>query len=122
MPRILVIDDEASFRSLLRQILERAGYEVLDAPDGLTGLKLYRENLIDLAIIDLSMPEVTGIDLIQQLRKQFPDAKIIAISGGGPKGDFDLLPAARVLGAQRAFLKPFNHQELLAAIKELIPV
>ena len=57
-----------------------------------------------------------------ELRSDFPDVKIIAMSGGGPTGDFDPLSAAKVLGAQHTFLKPFNHQKLLAVIKELLPV
>ncbi len=122
MPRILIVDDEEGFRKLLRALLEKAGHEVLDAPDAQSGLALYCENLIDLLIIDLMMPKVSGLDLIHMLRFKRPDAKIIAISGGGPTGDFDFLAAARVLGAHRTFLKPFKQNELLAAIKELVPI
>ncbi len=122
MPRILIIDDEGQFRAYLRWMLERAGYEVLEAPDGVKGTALYRESLVDLVIVDLLMPRKTGIDVIMELRRDFPDVKIIAVSGGGPQGDFDFLPAARVVGAHRTFLKPFKQQELLAAIKELVPI
>jgi len=122
MPRILIVDDEEEFRALLRAILEKAGYEVLDAPDALRGFALYCENLIDLLIVDLVMPKVSGVALIHMLRVKFPDAKIIAISGGGPTGDFDFLAAARVLGAHCTFLKPFKQKELLATIKELVPI
>ena len=122
MPRILIVDDEEDFRTLLRAILEKAGYEVLDAPDAQRGFALYCENLIDLLIVDLVMPKVSGVALIHMLRVKFPDAKIIALSGGGPTGDFDFLAAARVLGAHRTFLKPFKQKELLATIKELVPI
>jgi len=122
MARILIIDDEEIFRGLLRRMLKQAGYEVLEAPDGTVGVARYRENLPDLVIVDLHMPGKMGIDVIMELRRDFPDVKIIAMSGGGPKGDFDHLSAAKALGAQHTFLKPFNHQKLLAAIKELFPV
>jgi len=122
MPRILVVDDEEEFRKLLRAMLEKAGYEVLEASDAQSGFTLYCENLIDLLIIDLVMPKVSGVALIHMLRYKFPDAKIIAISGGGPTGNFDFLAAARVLGAHSTFLKPFKRIELLATIKELVPV
>ena len=122
MPRILIIDDEEDFRKLLRAILEQAGFEVLEAPDAPSGFALFQENLVDLLVVDLVMPKVSGVDFIHRLRFRFPDAKIIALSGGGPMGDFDLLAAARVLGAHRAFLKPFKQTELIAAIKELVPV
>ncbi|HZC80158.1 MAG TPA: response regulator [Nitrospiraceae bacterium] len=122
MPRILIVDDEEEFRKLLRAILEKAGHEVLDAPDAQRGYALYRENLIDLLIVDLVMPKVSGAALIYKLRHDSSDTKIIAISGGGPRGEFDFLAAARVLGAHRTFLKPFKHNELLAAIKALVPI
>ena len=122
MPRILIVDDEQEFRKLLRAMLEKAGYDVLEAPDAPRGFALYCENLIDLLIVDLVMPRVSGAALIHMLRYKFPDAKIIAISGGGQTGNFDFLAAARVLGAHRTFLKPFKRKELLSAIKELVPV
>jgi two-component system response regulator (stage 0 sporulation protein F) len=122
MARILIIDDEEPIRGLLRQILEEAGHEVMDASDGASGIALYRQNLIDLLIVDLVMPRKTGIDVIMELRRDFPDANIIAISGGGAEGNFDYLAASKVLGAQRSFLKPFSRRKLLAAIKELVPV
>ena len=122
MPRILIVDDEEEFRKLLRAMLEKAGYEVLEASGAQSGFTLYCENLVDLLIVDLVMPKVSGVALIHMLRYKFPDAKIIAISGGGPTGNFDFLATARVLGAHRTFLKPFKQNELLAAIKELIPI
>src|SRR5207249_8642333 len=96
MPRILIVDDEEDFRKLLRAILEQAGFEVLEAPDAPSGFALFQENLVDLLVVDLVMPKVSGVDFIHRLRFRFPDAKIIALSGGGPMGDFDLLAAARV--------------------------
>jgi DNA-binding response OmpR family regulator len=122
MARILIIDDEATFRGLLRRMLKQAGYEVLEAADGTAGVASYRENLPDLVIVDLYTPGKKGIDVITELRRDFPDVKIIAMSGGGPTGDFDPLSAAMALGAQHTFLKPFNHQKLLAAIKQLFLV
>jgi DNA-binding response OmpR family regulator len=122
MPRILVVDDEEGFRKLLRAMLEKAGYEVLEAPDAQSGFSLYCENPIDLLIVDLVMPTVSGVALIHMLRYRFPEAKIIAISGGGPTGNFDFLAAARVLGAHSTFLKPFKRKEFLATVHELVPV
>src|SRR5207247_8590250 len=98
MPRILVVDDEEEFRKLLRAMLEKAGYEVLEASDAQRGFTLYCEDLIDLLIIDLVMPKVSGVALIHSLSCKFPDAKIIAISGGGPPGNLELPAAARERG------------------------
>lgn len=118
--RILVIDDDSAIRKTVRRILERAGYEVLDAEDGRTGLALARSEQPDLIITDLIMPEVEGIETIQALQEELPDTKIIAMSGGGVMGDSTYLIDAEILGAKRALAKPFTPDELMAAVEELL--
>jgi len=120
MARILVIDDEAPVRDILRQILEREGHEVVDAPEGAIGLKLFYENPTDLIITDILMPEKEGIEIILELRKTAPGVKIIAISGGGRTGKLDVLPIAKSFGALRTLAKPFERQELLAVVREVL--
>jgi len=120
MPNILIIDDDNQFRTMLRKMVERNGYEVIEASDGKEGIKLYRKNPTDLIITDLIMPEKDGIETIQELRKDFPDVKIIAISGGGRLGPHDYLHLAKMLGAQRTLTKPIELPELLRNIKELL--
>jgi CheY-like chemotaxis protein len=120
MGRILVIEDEAQMRKLLRQVLEGAGYEVEEASDGLEGVRLYRENPADLLITDMIMPKKEGMETILDLKLEFPDAKIIAISGGGRVGPEPYLQIAEGFGAERVFIKPFDIKELLTAVKEII--
>ena len=120
MARILIIDDEIRIRSMLRQMLERTGHEVVDAPDGDAGIKLYRNGPADLVITDLIMPEKEGLETIMELRCDFPDVKIIAISGGGRVGPTGYLEVTKKLGAQRIFAKPFAVKEILQAVHELI--
>jgi len=120
MPNILIIDDDNQFRTMLRKMVERNGYEVIEASDGKEGIKLYRKNPTDLIITDLIMPEKDGIETIQELRKDFTDVKIIAISGGGRLGPHDYLHLAKMLGAQRTLTKPIELDELLKAIEELL--
>jgi len=120
MPNILIIDDDNQFRTMLRKMVERNGYEVIEASDGKEGIKLYRKNPTDLIITDLIMPEKDGIETIQELRKDFPDVKIIAISGGGRLGPHDYLHLAKMLGAQRTLTKPIELTELLKTIEELL--
>ena len=117
---ILIIDDDNQFRTMLRKMLERNGYEVIEASDGKEGIKLYRKNPTDLIITDLIMPEKDGIETIQELKKDFSDIKIIAISGGGRLGPQDYLHLAKMLGAQRTLTKPIELPELLKTIKELL--
>ncbi len=120
MARILIIDDDVQILDMLRQTLEHEGYEVVDAADGKKGIRLYRENPADLIITDIVMPEKEGIETIIELKQDFPDVKIIAISGGGQIRPEGYLSMAKKLGAQYTFSKPFERKELLSAIRELI--
>ena len=120
MAHILIIDDDVEFLKMFRQMLERAGHEVVDAPNGKVGVKLFREVRPELIITDIFMPEKEGIEIILELKKEFPAVKIIAISGGGRKSEFGFLEMAEALGADRSFMKPFERQEMLRAIQELV--
>jgi len=118
--RILIIDDDPQILGMLRQTLEREGYEVIDASDGKEGLKLYQENPTDLIITDLIMPEKEGIETIMELRRDFPDVKIIAITGGGRIDPKQYLSMAKSFGAQYTFTKPVARAELLKAVRKLL--
>ena len=120
MARILIIDDEDIVRSMLRQMLERSGYDVMDAPNGRVGVRLYREAPADIVITDIFMDDKEGLETITELRRDFPSVKIIAISGGNRFDNFDGLSIAQQLGAQRTFSKPFSRDVILAAIQELL--
>ena len=117
---ILVIDDEETIRLLLRTILEREGYRVLEAPDGNEGLKQFTKTPTDLVITDLIMPGKEGIETIRELRRKFPDVKIIAVSGGGRIGPDAYLKMAKGVGALRTLSKPFDKTVLLEVVKEVI--
>ena len=117
MKRILIIDDDSGVRLFIRNCLEQAGYNVLEADNGNTGIAAFRQNPVDLVIVDLFMPEKEGIETIIELRKGYPDLKILAISGGIPRyGPDNLLHAAQMLGADCCLTKPFTMQQLLDVI------
>jgi len=120
MSRILVVDDDESFRQPLCQTLLCAGHEVLAAGDGREALKLYRRQPIDLVISDLVMPGKEGIETMLELRRLQPDLKIIAMSGGGYIQCIDYLQMARRLGANRTLAKPFTAQEVIEAVTSLL--
>lgn len=120
MARILIIDDEPQIRSMLTLMLEREGYEVVEASDGVAGIKLYRQNPADLIITDLIMPNKDGIGMIIDLKKEFPDVKIIAMSGGGLNKPDGYLKGAKKLGAACTLTKPIDREEMLRAVKETL--
>lgn len=122
MADILVIDDDDDFRAMLCKLLIRAGYRVLDCQNGKKGIALIRKNAVPLVITDLIMPDQEGIETIIQLRKEFPEVKIIAISGGG-RGSSDIyLDSAMRLGASRCFSKPFETATFLDAVREQLEI
>jgi len=120
MARILIIDDESQIRSMLRLMLERVGYEIAEAPDGIEGIRQYRENPADLIITDLIMPNKDGIGMIIDLKKEFPKVKIIAMSGGGVNRPEGYLDGAKKLGATRTLTKPIDRDEMLKAVKDTL--
>ena len=120
MARILIIDDEPQIRSMLRLMLERGGYEVAEATDGIEGIRQYRENPADLILTDLIMPNKDGIGMIIDLKKEFPQVKIIAMSGGGVNRPEGYLDGAKKLGATRTLTKPIDRDEMLKAVKETL--
>lgn len=122
MPRILVIDDEAPVRTLLQTVLERAGYEVVTAPDGKKGMRCHEMAPADLIITDIVMPDKEGIELIRELRQAEPDVKVFAISGGGRVAANPYLMLAEKLGALRTFAKPVKTDVLLEAVNDAVGV
>ena len=120
MQKILIIDDEPNILLMLKKMLERAGYEVDIATNGKEGMDLLRRISADMVITDIIMPEKEGLEIIREMRIEFPDIKIIAISGGGRISANSYLESAKHFGALKVFQKPFNQKELVGAVNELI--
>ena len=121
MARILIIDDDDQFRTMLRKMLEKAGYnDIEEAGNGSIGMKLFRQNPFDVVITDIIMPDKEGIEMITELRRDYPQIKIIAMSGGGRVGPHGYLEMAKYLGAGRTLTKPFKQSDLIDAVQELL--
>lgn len=119
MPRVLVIEDDEQTRDMLKQLLERNGYEVDAAEEGVAGLKAFRKREADVVLTDLLMPGKEGLETIRDLLAARPGLPIIAMSGGGRLGNLGYLAAAEKMGAAKVFAKPIDIPLLLEAIKEL---
>ena len=120
MARILIIDDDDQVRTMLRRTLEADGHEVDEASNGTEGIANYHANPADLIITDIYMPEKEGLETIIELRRDFPDVRILAISGGSRDMDLDFLPVAAKLGAEKTLTKPIERRALLSAVHELL--
>lgn len=120
MARILVVDDEELARFTLREILEGAGHEVVEATNGNEALANQKAHPFDLIITDIIMPEKEGVETIIELKRDYPNLKIIAISGGGRTRNLDFLNLAEEFGADKILPKPFSEQELLERVNECL--
>lgn len=130
MQSIILVDDEPDIRDSVQRILEQAGYTVRVANSGNEGIAEYRRVPADLLITDMIMPDGHGLNLIRELRADFPDLRILAISGGGNFGAQSYqtgaistaayLAAATAAGAKVALTKPFTREKLLAAVLDAL--
>jgi DNA-binding NtrC family response regulator len=120
MAKILIIDDEAVIRRMLRTALEREGHEVLEAHHGEEGIRLQQTMPAELVITDMLMPEMDGVEVIMEMRRQTPGLKIIAMSGGGRFGQTETLDIAKPLGAISTVRKPFRLEVMLETIERVL--
>jgi len=111
--RVLVIDDEPPIRKLLRMGLGTQGYQILDAPNGKTALELIAQKP-DLVILDLGLPDMSGLDLLRMLRERNESVPIVVLSS---RDDETAKVQALDLGADDYVTKPFGMDELLARIR-----
>ena len=116
---IIVVDDEEQIRTMLRRMLEKEGYVIREASNGNIALKLQRDDPADLIITDIIMPDKEGIGTILDLKNEYPDIKIFAMSGGGKNSPENYLRIAKGFGVNKVLRKPFTRDELLRAIDEI---
>jgi CheY-like chemotaxis protein len=117
--RILLIDDDARFRPVVRLMLEKAGYEVQEAEHGVMGIACYRDRPSALVITDILMPVMEGFETVIELRRLDPNVKIIAYTAADQRlGGY--LDTARRLGAVSTLAKPFSQSELLEVVREAL--
>ena len=120
MARILVIDDDDAIRLSLKLALEDADHLVEEAADGEEGMTRFRASPADVVITDIFMPEKEGLETIDEIKRDYPQTKIIAISGGGSIGPEDYLEIAERVGADCSLSKPFDVQLLVATVGDLL--
>ena len=120
MASILLVDDDEQLRPMLKMVLERAGHTVNEAGNGREAMESYRQDPTELVVTDLVMPDKEGLETIMELRRAYPDLKIIAMSGGGRTGAQSYLELAVKFGANHILNKPFTNQELLDGVKLLV--
>ncbi|HDQ14005.1 MAG TPA: response regulator [Sediminispirochaeta sp.] len=120
MSKILVVDDDSQIRLLLRTVLEEAGYEVIEAEEGKSAVKIYSRELISVVILDMLMPDMEGVETIRSLRAKDSEVKVIALSGGGRLPGEYYLQMMKPFKPQYTFVKPIDPDVVLEAVGELL--
>ena len=120
MAEILVVDDDSQVREVIKLLLSMAGYQVREATTARKAIESYQQEPADLIITDILMPDTDGLELIREIRSLHPDAKIIAMSGGGQIGSEEYLSWAKRFGAKYHLSKPIPSKELLKAVETVL--
>src|SRR5690606_18055883 len=117
MARILVVDDTAFMRLRLNNLLTEAGHEVLEAENGQQAVERYAEAKPDLVLMDITMPVMDGLTALEQIRSQYPEARVIMCTAMGQQA---LVLRALKAGAKDFIVKPFEPQRVLTAVQRVL--
>lgn len=118
MAKIIIADDAAFMRMVLKNMLERYGHEVVaEADNGLAAVEKYKENKPDLVTMDITMPDMDGIEAVQKIMSMDPNAKVIMCSAMGQQGM--VLDAVKA-GAKDFIIKPFQEERVISSIEKVL--
>jgi two-component system chemotaxis response regulator CheY len=115
MASVLIVDDSRTSRRILKDILEKAGYQVIgEAVNGKEGVEQYDKMQPDIVTMDITMPEMDGIEALRRIRQAHPDARVVMITAAGQK---DKMMEAVKIGASEFVSKPFIIETVLEALE-----
>lgn len=119
---ILVVEDDLTLRALICRGLKGAGYVVAEASDGNKAIQALEDARYSAVVTDIIMPDREGVETIVEIRRRWPETKIVAMSGGGRIDPSMILSLAENLGADALLKKPFTLKQLLDALQPLAPL
>ena len=120
MAHVLVADDDADVRSVLRKALTKMGHQVWDVADGAEALELLKTTPFDLVLTDVYMTEMNGVELLVRIQQLKLGVPVVVISGGGVRSSAEVLNAAATRGAAAVLDKPFTLDELRETIEPIL--
>jgi two-component system, response regulator, stage 0 sporulation protein F len=112
--KILIVDDQYGIRILLNEVFQREGYTTYQAANGMQALEIVRKHRPDLVLLDMKIPGMDGIEILKRLKEIDPDIKVIIMTA---YGELDMIQETKELGAIMHFAKPFDIDDLRAAVK-----
>ena len=117
MAKVLIVDDAAFMRISIKNMLTNNGYEIIgEAENGAVGVEMYKELKPDIVTMDITMPEMSGLDALKEIQKFDPQAKVVMVSAMGQE---TMVREAIMSGAKGFIVKPFKEEGIIAAIKKL---
>lgn len=120
MKKVLIVDDAMFMRKALRQMLERHGFDVVDeAENGLMGVGKYKEHKPDLVTMDITMPEMDGLEALKAIRAYDPTAKVVMVSAMGQE---TFVREAVISGAKTFIVKPFKEEHVINTFNKLLSI
>lgn len=115
--KVLIVDDALFMRTMLKRIISGAGdYEILEAGRGREGLSLYEEENPDIVFLDISMPEMNGIEVLRELKQKHPEACVVMCSAIGQES---MIMESLNLGAAEFIVKPFLPEHIVKALSKI---
>ncbi len=119
---VLVVEDDQILRNLIVRSLKAAQYQVSEAADGQKAIKALEAAPVSIVVTDIIMPDQEGVETIIEIRRRWPDIKIVAMSGGGRIDPTMILGLAQTFGADALLKKPFKPQDLIDVLSAFNPV
>ena len=117
MATVLIVDDAAFMRISIKNMLTKNGYEVIgEAENGKVGVEMYKNLSPDIVTMDITMPEMSGLEALKEITKIDPQAKVVMVSAMGQEA---MVREAIVSGAKGFIVKPFKEDGIIAALKKL---
>lgn len=116
--KIMVVDDQAGIRMLLEEVFKKEGYSILTASNGNQALEIIEENNVDLVLLDMKIPGMSGLEILKKIKQVRPDLKVMVMTA---YGESDIVKEALRNGAMSHFSKPFDLHELITSVEKECP-
>jgi two-component system chemotaxis response regulator CheY len=117
MPRVLVVDDAQFLRVRLTRMLKEHGYDILEAENGDRAIAQYEANAPDAVLLDITMPEKDGLEVLREIRGKHPDARVVMLTALGQQS---IVLEAIKAGARDFIVKPFEQERVLSALQKAL--
>lgn len=120
MKKVLIVDDAIFMRTSLKLMLERNGFEIAgEAENGVIGVRKYMELHPDIVLMDITMPEMSGIDALKEIRNMDADSKVVMVSAMGQER---FIRESVMIGARSFIVKPFNEEHIIKTLNQVLAI